>query len=36
MGKLPTWLRKLDAALEALCDPADPMTLSQLDGYLAC
>ena len=35
MGKLPTWLRKLDAALEALCDPADPMTLSQLDGYLA-
>lgn len=34
MDKLPTWLKKLDAALEALPAPADPMTLSQLDGYL--
>ncbi len=35
MGKLPSWLRKLDAALDALAPPADPMLLSQLDGYLA-
>lgn len=35
MEKLPSWLRKLDAALEALDGPADPMLLSQLDGYLA-
>jgi len=35
MEKLPPWLRKLDAALEAINGPADPMLLSQLDGYLA-
>jgi len=35
MERLPSWLRKLDAALEALPEPADPMTLSELDGYLA-
>jgi uncharacterized protein len=35
MSKLPPWLRRLDAALESLGDSADPMLLSQLDGYLA-
>lgn len=35
MDKLPSGLRKLDAALEALAGAADPMVLSQLDGYLA-
>jgi len=35
MQRLPSWLRKLDAALEGLPEPADPMMLSQLDGYLA-
>lgn len=35
MPDLPSWLKRLDSALEALPAPADPMMLSQLDGYLA-
>lgn len=32
---LPEWLDQLDAALDLLPAPADPMTLSQVDGFLA-
>lgn len=35
MSDLPAWMRKLNEALDALPEPADPMLLSQLDGYLA-
>ena len=35
MKMQPPWLMQLDAALEAIVEPADPMILSELDGYLA-